>query len=164
MSARVDRRQVLRTGALAAAGLALGKAPAFAQKRTLTMLSFNSFFPASDEELRRQAEAFGKQAGVEVRVDTISSLQLPQLRRRPVTTSLEPPKTWAELLKQGKVLKAQGNPVGIAISHSNDANTTSASVLWSYGGKVFASTRSSPCCRRRPTSGMPGARRPSRAR
>jgi hypothetical protein len=40
MSARVDRRQLLRTGVLAAAGLALSKAPAFAQKRTLTMLSF----------------------------------------------------------------------------------------------------------------------------
>jgi Dienelactone hydrolase family len=41
------------------------------------MLSFSSFVPASDEELRRQAAAFGKQAGIEVRVDTISSLQLP---------------------------------------------------------------------------------------
>ena len=41
------------------------------------MLSFNSFVPASDEERRRQAEAFGKQVGAEVRVDTISSSQLP---------------------------------------------------------------------------------------
>ena len=30
----------------------------------------------------------------------------------------EPPKTWDELLKHGKVLKKQGNPVGIAISHA----------------------------------------------
>jgi len=218
MSARVHRRQFLRTGVLAATGLALGMAPAFAQKRTLTMLSFNSFVPASDEELRRQAEAFGKQAGVEVRVDTISSSQLPaklaseaqtQAGHDIVRTSsadpflyerllvdvsevvdrlgkqhggwygfaaescqttsgwrsvpwhwnsfpanyntthfrkagLEPPKTWAELLKYGKILKAQGNPVGIAISHSNDANTTSASVLWSYGGRVFEADGKTP--------------------
>ena len=32
---------------------------------------------------------------------------------------------------------AQGNPVGIAISHCADANTTFWSVLWSYGGKVL---------------------------
>jgi multiple sugar transport system substrate-binding protein len=57
---------------------------------------------------------------------------------------LEHPKTWAELLRQGKVLKAQGNPVGIAISHSNDADTTSASVLWSYGGKVFEADGKTP--------------------
>jgi multiple sugar transport system substrate-binding protein len=218
MSARLDRRQFLRTGALAATGLALGKVPAFAQKRTLTMLSFNSFVPASDEELRRQAESFGKQAGVEVRIDTISSSQLPaklaaeaqtQAGHDIVRTSsadpflyehqlvdvsdvvdrlgkqhggwygfaaescqtasgwrsvpwhwnsfpanynmthfrkagLEPPKTWAELLKYGKILKAQGNPVGIAISHSNDANTTSTSVLWSYGGKVFEADGKTP--------------------
>jgi multiple sugar transport system substrate-binding protein len=50
---------------------------------------------------------------------------------------LEPPKTWDELLKQGKILKKQGNPVGIAISHCADANTTFWSVLWCYGGKVL---------------------------
>jgi ABC-type glycerol-3-phosphate transport system substrate-binding protein len=68
----LDRRRCLRSSALATAGLALGEAPAFAQKRVLTMLSFNSFVPASDDELRKQAAAFGQQAGVEVRVDTIS--------------------------------------------------------------------------------------------
>jgi multiple sugar transport system substrate-binding protein len=57
---------------------------------------------------------------------------------------LEHPKTWAELLKHGKVLKAQGNPVGIAISHSNDANTTLASVLWSYGARTFEADGKSP--------------------
>jgi len=212
---RPSRRHFLRVGggaaASAASWLVLGQAPARAQKRQLSMLSFNSFVPASDEELRRQAEAFGKQAGAEVRVDTISSSQLPaklaaeahaQSGHDIVRTSsadpflyenllvdvgdavdklgkqhggwygfaaescqtgsgwrsvpwhwnsfpanynmahfrkagLEPPKTWAELLKHGKVLKAQGNPVGIAVSHSNDANTTFASVLWCYGGKVF---------------------------
>jgi multiple sugar transport system substrate-binding protein len=74
------RRDFLRASAAGSAGLAswlaLGKAPAFAQKRELTFLSWNHFVPAADDELRRQAEAFGKQAGATVRVDTIAHLQL----------------------------------------------------------------------------------------
>src|SRR4029453_9860697 len=66
-----SRRDFLRTASGAAAGLGtsltLGRAPAFAQKRELTFLSWNHFVPASDDELRKQAEAFGKQAGVAVR-------------------------------------------------------------------------------------------------
>src|SRR5882724_10961413 len=81
---RATRRQFLTQSAGATAGmaswLALGKAPAFAQKRELTFLSWNHFVPASDDELRKQAEAFGKQAGVTVRVDTIAHLQLPAKR------------------------------------------------------------------------------------
>src|SRR5437016_484650 len=77
---RATRRQFLETSAIASVGmgswLALGKAPAYAQKRELTFLSWNHFLPASDDELRRQAEAFSKQAGVSVRVDTIAHLQL----------------------------------------------------------------------------------------
>src|SRR5499425_3579726 len=77
---RTTRRQFLQTSSAATAGaatwLALGRAPAFAQKRELTFLSWNHFVPASDDELRKQAEAFGKQAGVTVRVDTIAHLQL----------------------------------------------------------------------------------------
>src|SRR2546430_8988852 len=75
-----SRREFMRAASGATAGmaswLALGKAPAFAQKRELTFLSWNHFVPASDDELRRQAEAFGKQAGATVRVDTIAHLQL----------------------------------------------------------------------------------------
>ena len=76
-----SRRHFLKQSAAATAGMAswlsLGRAPAFAQKRELTFLSWNHFVPASDDELRKQAEAFGKQAGVTVRVDTIAHLQLP---------------------------------------------------------------------------------------
>src|SRR5215813_15511371 len=79
--AGTSRRQFLKQSAGATASmtswLALGKAPALAQKRELTFLSWNHFVPASDDELRRQAEVFGKQAGVTVRVDTIAHLQLP---------------------------------------------------------------------------------------
>src|SRR2546430_3052270 len=81
---RTSRRHFVRVASGATAGmatwLALGKAPALAQKRELTFLSWNHFVPASDDELRRQAEAFGKQAGVTVRVDTIAHLQLPAKR------------------------------------------------------------------------------------
>jgi len=210
-----SRRQFLRSSVGATAGVAawatLGRAPAFAQKRELTFLSWNHFVPASDEELRKQAEAFSKQANCTVRVDTIAHLQLPakyaaeaasqsghdmilagtstaflyeqqladvgdvveDLGKRyggwypfskegaymssgwkavpwfwisfPATynmahykkAGLETPKTWDELLKQGKILKKQGNPVGIPISHCADANTTFWSVLWCHGGKVL---------------------------
>jgi multiple sugar transport system substrate-binding protein len=75
-----SRREFFRVTSSATAGmaswLALGKAPAFAQKRELTFLSWNHFVPASDDELRRQAEVFGKQVGASVRVDTIAHLQL----------------------------------------------------------------------------------------
>jgi multiple sugar transport system substrate-binding protein len=192
--------------------VALGRAPAVAQKRELTFLSWNHFVPASDDELRRQAEAFGKQAGATVRVDTIAHLQLDakfaaeaqsqsghdmirthnvvpffyenllvevgdvveKLGKKyggwypfaaeahetrtgwrgvpwfwisfPATYNQthfkkagfeNTPKTWHDLLAMGKVLKQQGHPVGIPISHCSDANTTFWSVQWSFGGKVL---------------------------
>ena len=79
-----SRRHFIRAASGATAGmaswLAFGRAPAFAQKRELTFLSWNHFVPASDDELRKQAEAFGKQAGATVRVDTIAHLQIPSKR------------------------------------------------------------------------------------
>jgi multiple sugar transport system substrate-binding protein len=78
---RTTRRQFLKASAGASAGmaswLALGRAPAYAQKRELTFLSWNHFVPAADDELRKQAEDFGKVANCTVRVDTIAHLQLP---------------------------------------------------------------------------------------
>src|SRR5512134_3787360 len=79
--AGTSRRQFIKQSAGAGAGMAswlqLGKAPAFAQKRELTFLTWNHFVPASDEELRKQAEAFSKAANCTVRVDSIAHLQLP---------------------------------------------------------------------------------------
>ena len=75
MSGEITRRRFLRTSAVTLAGTSsvpFGRAPAFAQKRELTFLTGNHFVPASDDELRRQAEVFAKQAGVTVRVDTIA--------------------------------------------------------------------------------------------
>ena len=212
----VTRRRFLGQSAGAAAGmaswLALGRAPAHAQKRELTFFSWNHFVPAADDELRKQAEAFGKQANCAVRVDTVAHLQMPakiaaeaqsqsghdMFRTASADTFLYeqqlqslddvvdklakqyggwypfaaemnhtksgwkgvpwfwvsfpgtynmahfkkagfegPPRTWDELLKQGKALKKQGNPVGIAISHCSDAHSTYWSVAWSFGAKVF---------------------------
>src|SRR5947207_14959178 len=79
MTVRLSRRRFLTTSARAVAGvsaLAAMPAPALAQKRELTFLSWNHFVPTSDDELRKQAEAFSKAAGVSVRVDTIAHLQL----------------------------------------------------------------------------------------
>ncbi|HET9922987.1 MAG TPA: extracellular solute-binding protein [Methylomirabilota bacterium] len=209
--APTTRRQFLRATATASAALVLDRAPAFAQKRELSFLSTNHFVPASDDELRRQAETFGKLAGVTVKVDTIAGLQLPTKRAAeaasqsghdlimlshadpflfenllvdlgplvetlgkkyggwypfaaesaqtnagwravpwfwvafPATyntalfrkAGLEYPKTWDELLRHGRILKKQGNPVGIAISHCGDANSTFWAVFWCYGGRVL---------------------------
>src|SRR5262247_3972640 len=78
MSRAISRRRFLKTsaGAAAASTVFLERPPAFAQKRELTMLTFNHFVPASDDELKRQAEVFAKQAGVTVRVDTIAGPQM----------------------------------------------------------------------------------------
>jgi multiple sugar transport system substrate-binding protein len=210
----VNRRGFLRASAGGLAGvaavLALRQPPAMAQARELNVLSWNHFVPASDDKLREQAEAFSKQRGVKVRVDTIAHLQIPsKLAAEAQTQSghdivilgrsapylykrhlvpldelaeslgrkhggwydfardycvvdgrwvalywffgtfpglynkrlfdeagLATPDSWEDLLRAGRVLKKRGHPVGLAISHCNDANTTFWSILWCYGGKV----------------------------
>jgi multiple sugar transport system substrate-binding protein len=76
-----DRRTFLRTSLTASAGLAgilLTKTPPlYAQERELKLLTWSHFVPASDDELQRQLEEFGKQAGVKVRMDRVAHLQLP---------------------------------------------------------------------------------------
>ncbi|MBT5108975.1 MAG: extracellular solute-binding protein [Rhodospirillaceae bacterium] len=64
------------TGGLAGI-LATGVAPAVGQTRELKMLVNSHFVPASDEELRRQMEEFGKAEGVKTRLDRVAHLQLP---------------------------------------------------------------------------------------
>ncbi|MGH7315126.1 MAG: ABC transporter substrate-binding protein [Candidatus Rokuibacteriota bacterium] len=219
----IARRRFLRAAAGTTAGmaswLALGRAPALAQKRELTFLSWNHFVPAADDELRKQAEAFSKANNCAVRVDTMAHLQMPakvaaeaqsqsghdmfrtassdcflfenqlanvddviaKLGKQyggwypfaaeahqaksgwkgvpwfwisfPATYNQAHfkkagfqsyPKTWDELLKMGKVLKKQGNPVGIAISHCSDAHSTYWSVAWSHGAKVIEADGKTP--------------------
>ncbi len=50
---------------------------------------------------------------------------------------LAPADSWEELKNAGKALKNQGHPVGIAISHCVDANSTFWYIHWCYGGKVL---------------------------
>jgi multiple sugar transport system substrate-binding protein len=45
--------------------------------------------------------------------------------------------SWEDVKNAGKALKKQGHPVGIAISHCVDANSTFWYILWCYGGKVL---------------------------
>ena len=212
------RRKFLLGATATGTMLAARRPPAFAQKRELTFLSVNHFVPASDDELRKQAEAFSKQAGVTVKVDTVAGLQLPAKRAAEAQSQsghdlvflshadpylfenllvdlgglvdtlgkqyggwypfaaesaqtntgwravpwfwvsfpssynmahfkkagLEYPKTWDELLKHGRILKKQGNPVGIAISHTGDANTTFWAVSWGFGAKVLEADGKTP--------------------
>src|SRR5260370_20035957 len=77
---RTTRREFLLTGTAAGGAVLVGSAPAREQKRELGFLSINPFVPTSDDELRRQAEAFGKQTGIRVKIDTIQGLQLPAKR------------------------------------------------------------------------------------
>ena len=80
----LTRRSMLRSSAATATGLAgvlLAKAPpAMAQERELKLLTFSHFVPTSDEELERQLQEFGKQAGVKVRMDRVAHLQLPAVK------------------------------------------------------------------------------------
>jgi multiple sugar transport system substrate-binding protein len=46
------------------------------------------------------------------------------------------PDTWDDLLRAGKKLKAQGHPVGIAISQTFDSISTLSGVMWCYGAKA----------------------------
>jgi multiple sugar transport system substrate-binding protein len=79
----LTRRGFLHASAATSAGLAgilLAKTPpARAQERELKLLTFAHFVPTSDEELQRQLEEFGKQAGVKTRMDRVAHLQIPAI-------------------------------------------------------------------------------------
>ena len=71
----VSRRTVLRTAAVTTAGLAgmlaTNTPPAYAATRTLTMLTWNHFVPASDEHLRQWAKEFEQANKCRVKIDFI---------------------------------------------------------------------------------------------
>jgi multiple sugar transport system substrate-binding protein len=77
----VSRRKFLQATAGATAGLAgiltWRTPPGYAQERELKILTWAHFVPASDEELKRQAQEWGKANKVRVRVDLVAHLQLP---------------------------------------------------------------------------------------
>src|SRR5215471_15012824 len=53
-----------------------GRAPAFAQTRTLHVLEWSSFVPAADVIRDQQPAEFGKQAGVKVTIEHINANDL----------------------------------------------------------------------------------------
>jgi multiple sugar transport system substrate-binding protein len=46
------------------------------------------------------------------------------------------PDTWEDLLRAGSKLKANGSPIGIAISQTYDAISTLSGIMWCYGAKT----------------------------
>ena len=82
---RMRRRDFLTHAGKAGAVLAAvagtdwltGQAPVFAQERTLHVLEWSSFVAPADVERDRQAEEFGKQAGVKVTIEHINANDLP---------------------------------------------------------------------------------------
>jgi multiple sugar transport system substrate-binding protein len=212
-SSSLTRRQFIETTASAGVlgFLTVRRAPVFAQRREVSMITWNHFVPASDERLKEIAADFSKRQNVNLRIDTIAHLQLPSKLAAEVQTKtghdlvfmynelpylyeqqlvamddlvgvieqkyggLYPftkesayvngtwralpwmwvsfpgtynqtlfkqygqpvPDTWDDLLTVGRELKKAGHPVGIAISHCSDANTTFWSILWCYGGRIL---------------------------
>jgi multiple sugar transport system substrate-binding protein len=72
----VERRAFLRTGGGALAAVLAGGVPASGQTRELSLLTAVNYAPSSDVKLSEMAKRFGKQAGVNVRVDHIQSVQM----------------------------------------------------------------------------------------
>jgi multiple sugar transport system substrate-binding protein len=70
----VTRRQIIKTGAVAAGVVALGGFPyiSSAQNKTLNIVRGTYFIPAAQEIAKQQAEEFGKQAGVKVNADFLN--------------------------------------------------------------------------------------------
>ena len=65
-------------------------------------------------------------------------ISFPGLYRKDLfdANGLQPVAKWEDLVTVGQKLKPKGNPVGIALSHTGDSNSSLYSVLWSYGGAV----------------------------
>jgi hypothetical protein len=75
----LTRRQFIETTATSGLFglLAVRRAPVFAQRREVSMITWNHFVPASDERLKEIAADFSKRHNVNLRVDTMAHLQLP---------------------------------------------------------------------------------------
>ena len=81
MNRSVSRRRFLALSAGAAASgvegiVAARRAPAYAQGTRLHLLQWSHFIPAADTLFEAQAMEFGKQAGVEVKIERINQNDL----------------------------------------------------------------------------------------
>ncbi|MFB3916641.1 MAG: ABC transporter substrate-binding protein [Terriglobales bacterium] len=77
----ITRREFVKVTGMAAAGAGalglFGKAPAFAQERSLHFLLWKNFSPPADVEIVRQGEEWGKQNKVKVRIEQINANDIP---------------------------------------------------------------------------------------
>jgi multiple sugar transport system substrate-binding protein len=77
----INRRALLRTGGRTLAGIAgivaAGRAPAGWAARELSLLTAVNYAPSSDVKLDELGKRFSKQAGVNVRIDHLQSVQMP---------------------------------------------------------------------------------------
>src|SRR3989442_12899208 len=71
----VLRREFLKLSGVAGI-LAAGRAPAFAQGTSLHFLQWSHFVPAADAVFEAQAREFGKQAGVDGKIERINQNDL----------------------------------------------------------------------------------------
>ncbi len=84
--APLSRRQFLaRSGGLAAM-LAAGAAPAYAQRREVTMLGWSHFVPESDKKLKELCDRFAKETNISARSDHVPNVQLPVKQAAEVQT------------------------------------------------------------------------------
>jgi multiple sugar transport system substrate-binding protein len=73
----LSRRAFVRSTAGLAGILAAGRAPAAWAAREVSILSAVNYAPSSDAKLAEQAKRFSKQTGINVRIDSIQSVQMP---------------------------------------------------------------------------------------
>ncbi len=77
----ITRREFVKVTGMSAAGIGaaamFGKAPAFAQERSLHFLLWKNFSPPADVEILRQGEEWGKQNKVHVRIEQINANDIP---------------------------------------------------------------------------------------
>src|SRR5262249_13076946 len=68
-------------------------------------------------------------------------IDLPGLYRKDLWTEVgmpNGPETWDDVLAGGRKLKAKGHPLGIGLSHCNDARNSWRAIMWSFRGSEVA--------------------------
>src|SRR5919205_3225979 len=124
-----------------------GKAPAFAQTRTLHVLQWSSFVPAADVVTDQQAAEFGKQAGVKVTIEHVNANDLParataaiEGRKGPDILQLNNnyPQLYAGGLEDHNQLIAElgGDKVYSLIMNAATADGVARGVPYFFGGGV----------------------------
>ncbi len=109
----------------AGAGMFGGKAPAFAQARTLHILEWSSFIKPADKFVDKQAAEFGKQEGIKVRVEHINANQIPARATAAVESGSGP--DMIRLQNNQPHLYAKG-----LVNHNRLVEEVGGNRIWSY--------------------------------